>query len=496
MSHHFNLKNRDKYLCFDYENEKIREECSKNNFKKNITPFRINQNIINFSYYPMKAILKKLNILLLHKSKPSINAPPIFNSKRDHREIIPILNSISVIIKTKNAGENFSYVLEKINNQIGIHTLEIIILDFGSTDNTIDYAKKHKAKILNFSTNDFDSKKLIDICYNEANGDFIFLLAQDAIFVSDFSIYDLVKFFDNDQSLAIVTCRQIPCSDADYYDSYYFWNRNAIMDFHTDKIIPNIYEYNPSLLFESRGNIKIDSDCCLFIKSRFKTDILVNHIYKEANSDFHQFGDDFSIGLISSTAIIRSNTFVPVHLFLMGFKNLIGEQSLLAILYEHYIQVFNINNVIGNLIALIYIVQITIYECSNSLRYITSYGFHECFLKALQKNYFNNENIEIPFFLTNDTELDNLIVRLRDFVQPEKIMISTQCYHEYVNSINQFFEFLNRMPLLEIQEHEIVNSIMKHVCFYSGLLIGIASINNPLRNQIENTLNEIKISHF
>jgi len=52
---------------------------------------------------------------------------------------------VSVIIPTKNAGQDFYHVLESIKKQKGIKDIELIIVDSGSEDDTLNLSKRYRA---------------------------------------------------------------------------------------------------------------------------------------------------------------------------------------------------------------------------------------------------------------------------------------------------------------------------------------------------------------
>ena len=53
----------------------------------------------------------------------------------------------SIIILTKNAGKNFGNILELVLNQKFKGIYEVIIIDSGSTDKTIEIAKRYSVRI-------------------------------------------------------------------------------------------------------------------------------------------------------------------------------------------------------------------------------------------------------------------------------------------------------------------------------------------------------------
>jgi hypothetical protein len=55
--------------------------------------------------------------------------------------------NVSVVIPTKNAGPDFDFTLEKIRTQKGIKEPELIIVDTGSTDETVKLAETYGATV-------------------------------------------------------------------------------------------------------------------------------------------------------------------------------------------------------------------------------------------------------------------------------------------------------------------------------------------------------------
>ena len=84
----------------------------------------------------------------------SVPVSPVTEEREQEEEEI-IDTKVSVIIPTKNAGEDFEFTLEKIRNQKGVREIEIIVVDSGSTDNTLEIAKKYGARIFRIKPEEF-----------------------------------------------------------------------------------------------------------------------------------------------------------------------------------------------------------------------------------------------------------------------------------------------------------------------------------------------------
>lgn len=81
--------------------------------------------------------------------------------------------NLSITIITLNEGKNIKKCLESIKHL----DAEIILVDSGSTDNTLQIAKKYNAKIFNRSFDDFASQK--NYALSKAEGDWILSVDAD-----------------------------------------------------------------------------------------------------------------------------------------------------------------------------------------------------------------------------------------------------------------------------------------------------------------------------
>ena len=88
---------------------------------------------------------------------------------------------ISIIILTKNAGPLFQEVLEGLFACTGIDEVEIVLIDSGSQDLTLDYAARYpQIKVHRISASEFGHGRTRNLGARLSKGDIIVYLVQDA----------------------------------------------------------------------------------------------------------------------------------------------------------------------------------------------------------------------------------------------------------------------------------------------------------------------------
>ena len=100
---------------------------------------------------------------------------------------------VSVVIPTKNAGQDFYHVLESIRKQKGIRDIELVIVDSGSKDDTLNLSKRYSAKILSIDPSEFCHGRTRNYGAQSATGDYLVFLSQDAIPAGDTCFFDMIR---------------------------------------------------------------------------------------------------------------------------------------------------------------------------------------------------------------------------------------------------------------------------------------------------------------
>lgn len=129
---------------------------------------------------------------------------------------------VSVVIPTKNAGHEFSTLLQKLRTQVGLREIEIVIVDSGSTDATRSVARKYGCKITGMKPEGFSHSHSRNVGAARASGDFILFMVQDAMPSGETWAHDLLDALLrlSTQGVVAATCREFPRNDCDLFHGF------------------------------------------------------------------------------------------------------------------------------------------------------------------------------------------------------------------------------------------------------------------------------------
>ncbi len=115
----------------------------------------------------------------------------------------------SILIPTKNGAEDLEACLAAIYTQKGTGPFEVIVIDSGSTDGTLEIAGRYPVRIEKIPPETFHHARTRNYAASLANGEFLVFLSQDAIPASDAWLRTTISNF-NDQSVGATYGRQLP----------------------------------------------------------------------------------------------------------------------------------------------------------------------------------------------------------------------------------------------------------------------------------------------
>lgn len=137
--------------------------------------------------------------------------------------------TVSIILPTRNAGPEFGQLLERLRNQKSSLELEIVVVDSGSSDGTLDVARKFAARVLEISPASFNHGLTRNFGIQNSVGEICVLLVQDAMPIAEDWIEALIRPFGRDPMICGVTTRQVPRPNADVVTHWEVVNHNRIL---------------------------------------------------------------------------------------------------------------------------------------------------------------------------------------------------------------------------------------------------------------------------
>lgn len=120
---------------------------------------------------------------------------------------------VSIVIPTYNAGDEFAEVLKMIGRQRSNYPWELLCVDSGSTDRTVEISRDFGAEIFQIRKEDFNHGLTRNLGVSRTEGEYVVLLAQDALPQDENWLASLVKCLVEDERVAGAYSRQVPRKD-------------------------------------------------------------------------------------------------------------------------------------------------------------------------------------------------------------------------------------------------------------------------------------------
>jgi glycosyltransferase involved in cell wall biosynthesis len=119
-----------------------------------------------------------------------------------------IIPTISVVTPTFNSEKTLDKCLGLVRNQnYPQDKIEIILGDGGSTDTTLEIAKKYGAKVVNIPSKKQHAEYNRGVAFNKAKGDYVLVLDHDNYMTSNHYLNDLLHpLLENPSAVASESC--------------------------------------------------------------------------------------------------------------------------------------------------------------------------------------------------------------------------------------------------------------------------------------------------
>jgi GT2 family glycosyltransferase len=127
--------------------------------------------------------------------------------------------SVGVVIRTLNEAQHMARCLDTLRGQRGDHALDILVVDSGSSDDTLRIARERGARTIEIPPEEFHYSRTLNLGIEEVRGDIVLALSAHAIPVDDGWVRAMTTPFD-DPEVAGVTSRQVPWPGAPFREAH------------------------------------------------------------------------------------------------------------------------------------------------------------------------------------------------------------------------------------------------------------------------------------
>jgi GT2 family glycosyltransferase len=121
--------------------------------------------------------------------------------------------TVGVVIRTLDESELIGRCLDALRRQRSRHPLQVLVVDSGSTDSTVEIAEAHGVRVTHLPPGEFDYSNALNVGIAELHEDLVIILSGHAIPLDDRWLEGMVAPFADPQ-VAGVGCRQVPWPDA------------------------------------------------------------------------------------------------------------------------------------------------------------------------------------------------------------------------------------------------------------------------------------------
>jgi glycosyltransferase involved in cell wall biosynthesis len=229
----------------------------------------------------------------------------------DDERLETIEKKVSIIIPTKDPGPDFRFALEKIKGQRGVKEVEVLVIDSGSSDETLTLAKRYGSKVHSIRPEDFDHGLTRNLAAEMATGDYLLFMVQDAIPIGDRWLHDMANALESDGKIAAATCRQLPKSDADLFACFSMYSHQRAMEFIKDRVASPRADLNSLSQIERRKLSGLEDVCTIVRSDVFKKLKFRPGYAEDLDLGMRILKDNHRIAFLHSCGVVHSHNRKP-----------------------------------------------------------------------------------------------------------------------------------------------------------------------------------------
>ena len=386
--------------------------------------------------------------------------------------------SVSIVIPTYNAENYLKPLFDTINNQKGIRRVSIIIVDSGSTDETVRICTDYKVKLIEIPQSEFSHSYARNLGASKVEDEYIIFMTQDALPSNDYWIYNMITPLVKHNVVA-VSCIEQPrdnCELAYAVESENFALYLGIYDCDRIGSLPKIQNYETL-----RRNGQLNDVSCAIVKSVFDQYKYRGDYAEDLDMGVRLIKAGYKIALLSSEKVIHSHN-RPCGYYL---KRAVVDSKNLKEMFSDFPFIENTSKSILSGIIFAY------YKITCTLDYLQNNDFG-----STPNEFFGNLQ---KYFITINS-IDKVPVELLQFGKPYSDSIVDDFIKEVVRIFNKdiveepylfghVIHYTNTTLFKYVKEHytkvdkvlkdQIIDTIFKRLVSYCGSDLSVYMILHP-----------------
>ena len=124
----------------------------------------------------------------------------------------------TIVIPVKNGGKLLGKVLDRVFTQKTEYEYEVVCVDSGSTDDSIDIMKKYPCKLFEIKPEEFGHGKTRNYGASKGVGEYILFLTQDAMPTDECWLQNFIDGMKSDEEIVGGFGKHIPYPDCNEID--------------------------------------------------------------------------------------------------------------------------------------------------------------------------------------------------------------------------------------------------------------------------------------
>lgn len=223
---------------------------------------------------------------------------------------------VSIVIPCKNAGDEFQFLLKMLQAQKGFKHIELVIVDSGSTDQTLEIAHRYNAKVIEIKPENFSHSYARNLGAEHATGDYLLFTVQDALPSSDTWLHELYTVLI-DNEVAAVSCAETPKEDADLFYRQICWNHYNFLGVNDSDRIFSLPKTQNHMSLRQNGQL---SDLANLISRELFNQYKYRLNYAEdIDLGIRLIKDGHKLAFLGTTRIIHSHNRQPYYFLKRGY---------------------------------------------------------------------------------------------------------------------------------------------------------------------------------